>query len=215
MTFTNVPLAILIFYVCNGDHAGLSRGLPGWTRSERYDIAVKVTGPDVDVYRRLDQNERKQMLLRVLEDRFKLQVHHESRMAPVYDLVVAKGGSKLRTAQPSDAPRTGPRVYYTGAGQLSGRGAPIGDLAAALSESVLGRQIIDRTGLTGLYNFTLNFARDSNSVLPPGSASPSSADDTGPSIFTAMQEQLGLKLKSASAPVDTLVIDRVEKPTEN
>lgn len=214
MTFTNAPLAMLIFYLCNGDHAGVSKGLPGWTRNERYDIAVKVTGANVVVYQGLDQTERKQMLLRVLEDRFKLRVHHESRSAPVCQLTITRGGPKLKTAQPSDAPRSGPRVFYTGAGQLSGHGAPIGDLAAALSESELGRQVVDKTGLNGLYSFTLNFAPDAGSALQAGPTA-RAAEDVRPSIFTALREQLGLKLEPSTALVDTLVIDRIEKPSEN
>lgn len=215
MTFTNVPLFILLFYVYNGDRAGLTRGLPGWTRTERYDITAKVTGPNVDLYRKLSQNERKLMLRRVLEDRFQLKVHRESRVMPVYNLVVAKGGSKLVRAQPADVPANGRTIVYAGPGQMSGHGVLMGDLAAALSDSSLGRQVIDKTRLTARYNFTLKFALDPGPAPSFGSQSGSKADDAMPSIFSALQDQLGLKLESSTAPVETLVVDHIEKPTEN
>lgn len=211
MSFANMPLSLLIFYVYNADHPGPTKGLPGWTRTERYDITVKVTGSNVEAYTKLSQAERKQMLQRVLQDRFKLQAHHQSQMTPVYDLVLAKGASKLTPAQPSDVPANGRTVFYTGAGRLSGRGALMGDLAAALSDSGLGRQVIDKTGLAGRYNFTLSFARDPG--LPSPGVDP--AADSPLSIFTAIQEQLGLKLEPSTAPVETLVIDHIEKPSEN
>lgn len=214
MTFTNVPLFIVIMYLYNSDHPAKTQGLPDWTRSERYDIVAKVTGPDVSEYLKLTQAQRKLMLQKMLEDRFKLQIHRESKPTPVYELVIAKSGLKMQPAKPDDIPANGRTVFFSGRDALSGKGATSQDLAFALSDSGMDRQVLDKTGLTGKYTFTLRFTmnQEADAAAQETASSPNAS---APSIFTALQEQLGLKLQPANAPVEYLVVDHVERPSEN
>jgi uncharacterized protein (TIGR03435 family) len=219
MTFTNTPLSMIILFLFNSDHPGLTRGLPDWTKTERYDITAKVTGPEVSQYQKLTLAQRKMMLQRVLADRFKLQIHGETMAIPVYDLVLSRSGSKMSRAEAEDVPANGRVVFFTGRGQLTGKGAKMADLAFALSDIGLGREVHDLTGLTGRYNFTLQFTPDQDAApMSESGGQPqnaSSPDALGPTLFTAIQEQLGLRLQSDKAPVESLVIDHIEKPSEN
>lgn len=211
MTFTNTPLFMVIMYAYNSDRPGKTLGLPDWTRSERYDITAKVTGPEVSEYLKLSRDERALMLQEVLSDRFKLQLHREQKPTPVYELVIAKGGPKMQPVHPSDFPAKGHTVFFTGNGQLSGKGATIEDLAFALTDTNgMERQILDKTGLQGRYNFTLQFTLNQSA----DTTNPASGE-TVPSIFAALPEQLGLKLVPATDPVEYLVIDHIERPSEN
>jgi uncharacterized protein (TIGR03435 family) len=203
-------------------------GGPGWTNSDRYDIDATVegesrgTGP---AYRTLILR-RLQTLLR---DRFKLAVHRETKELPIYELVVAKGGFKLQPVKegscvPFDAekfraPGTNPMDFcgYGGFGRgfYEASTVSMADLAYALPMAV-GRTVVDKTGITGVFRIHLTYQFVSPPTAPPdGAGNPASADDAGLSIFTALQEQLGLKLESSKGPVEVLVIDHVEKPSEN
>jgi uncharacterized protein (TIGR03435 family) len=164
------------------------------------------------------------MLQTLLEDRFKLKLHRETKQLPVYELTLAKSGAKMPRTKaggcipftldspppPPLAPGEPQRTFcgFRGFGvdglnrKLEVFGVTIADLVAALQRSELRRTIIDKTGLAGTYDVRMTWALDS----------PSS---DGPSIFTAIQEQLGLKLESAKGPVQVLVIDHVEKPSAN
>jgi len=219
MTFTNTPLSMIILFLFNSDHPGLTRGLPDWTKTERYDIAAKVTDPEVAKYQKMTLAQHKLMLQRVLADRFKLQIHRESKIIPIYNLVLATTGSKMREAKPDDVPANGRTVFFIGPGQLTGKGARIADLAFALSDIGLGREVHDQTGLNGRFNFTLHYTpdQDAASMAGPGgqSQSASSLDAGEPPLFTAIQDQLGLKLESGKAEVESLVIDQISKPSEN
>jgi uncharacterized protein (TIGR03435 family) len=170
---------------------------PDWMRFERFDVVVKFPpGTPLEQLMLMLQN--------LLADRFKLKAHRESREMPVYALVVGKSGSKLRESAPG---ATG-GVGMTGVGRITSRAAPLQGLADHLSNAALqiDRPVIDQTGLKGRYDFTLEWTPDN---LPPG-------DSTAPSLFTAVQEQLGLKLESRKAPVEIVVVDSAEKtPTEN
>jgi uncharacterized protein (TIGR03435 family) len=139
------------------------------------------------------------MLQALLADRFKLKIHHETKEQAVYALVVAKGGFKMKTS-PADAPSmsTGSNGRYTATAMA------IGGLMGGLMGSV-DRFIVDKTGLTGSYNFTLKWTPDGQEETV----------ESGPPLFTALQEQLGLKLELAKAPIDTIVVDHIEKPSEN
>jgi len=166
-----------------------------------------------------DPNDRMLMLRTLLEDRFQLKVRRESKEMPVYELVVAKSGPKLTPHTGSD-PKPEERMRI-GSGSLRFQSAGPPNLAYQLSVQ-LGRTVIDKTGLTGRYDFTLEWAPE------PGQGGPESiglppdpslkfppADPNRPSIFTAIQQQLGLRLDSGKGPVDMIVIDSVSKPTEN
>jgi uncharacterized protein (TIGR03435 family) len=139
----------------------------------------------------------REMMRSLLEDRFKLAVHWETRQQPIYELVLARGGSKMKQADKRGFISFDP-------GRLASSGATTMTLSMML-EGPTGRLVIDKTGLSGLYAFSLEWTPDDT---PADLA-------TGPSLFTAIQEQLGLRLQSATGPVETLVIDRAEKPSEN
>ena len=149
------------------------------------------------------------MLLPVLEERFNLKLYrHETREITVYELVVAKGGSKLKESAPDTAGTNGNpmrrSMLLNGIGHLESHGTSIDPLAHELSRA-LGRTVFDKTGLTGNYDYTLEWTPDDG---PP-------TDTVGPSLFTAVQEQLGLKLEAQKEPVDVVVIDHIDKPSPN
>jgi uncharacterized protein (TIGR03435 family) len=141
----------------------------------------------------------------LLADRFQLKFHKVTRELPVYNLVIAKGGLKIETT-----PEAKSNGYSMGSGKLSGNGIELDNLAFSLSGEV-GRMIVNQTGLSGRYNIDLKWQPDS---MATGSNS-SGADPPLPDLFTALQEQAGLKLEPAKGPVDVYVIDHIEKPSEN
>jgi uncharacterized protein (TIGR03435 family) len=186
-------------------------GGPSWMGSDRYDITAKPEGAATPEQVRL-------MTQALLADRFQLKFHRETKELPTYALVVAKGGPKFHESEVvpegSDKPR-GTRVSV-GRGQFSLQGAAMAALANQLGQ-VLGRSVIDKTELAGNYDFKLEWTPDESqgTVRPPGVDAPPPADTTGVSLFTALQDQLGLKLESTKGPVEILVIDRAEKASEN
>jgi uncharacterized protein (TIGR03435 family) len=178
-------------------------GGPNWIVSNHYDVNGKVTGSEGAAPPKLTSPRRKLMIRALLADRFKLAVHEESKEAAIYELTIAKSGVKLHEGTP--APTNTPMTFAPG--QISFNAAPIAAIADVLARE-LHRPVIDKTGLTGKYDITLHWTEQMN-------LSDNSADTSAPSIFTAVEEQLGLKLTSAKGPVKTLVIDHVEPPTDN
>jgi bla regulator protein blaR1 len=187
-------------------------GGPGWISSDRWEINAKAEG----LPERVAPGALRPYLKSLLEDRFKLRTHTETKEMPVYALVVSKNGPKLSAAQDSSGP--GPMIRM-GRGQLDGRRMAMSMLAQQLAQQ-LGRPVIDKTGLTGQYDIILNWTPEPGQGGGPFGGPPppdaiQAADSSGPSIFTALQEQLGLRLESQKGPVPILVIDSVEKPSEN
>ena len=177
----------------------LVSGGPGWVETERFDIEGRVgSSPSEADPAKDEQRERIERVRDLLADRFRLVSHRETREQPVYALVTAKGGPKFHESGESNSRI---RMYR---GTISGHAAAIGLLALNLSNA-LERRVIDKTGLSGKYDFELKWAPE---AVPPADADP-------PSLFTALSEQLGLRLESQKAPVEVFVIDAVEKPTEN
>jgi uncharacterized protein (TIGR03435 family) len=178
-------------------------GWPAWASSDRFDVLAKMDTETSDAFHSLSKNdggEHWRLLMRqILEDRFAMRVHIEKRELPVYELVIAKHGPKLKKSVPGES---GPTEMSPG--KLSAHAYPVSGLAMSLS-GVVGRVIIDKTGLTGQYDFDLAWARRDD----PDSG------ESGPSVFTALQEQLGLRLEPAKAPLDVVVIDHIERPSEN
>lgn len=228
ISMTNVPLALVVYYAYFINDQNLVHGIPDWAWTERYDVTAKVAPENLAQYHALTNRQRAAMLQAVLADRLKLQAHHETKDRPVYALVVAKGGPKLKEAQPGDAhPNTdkanpnafakGGTIFITSPGQFTGEAASMSDLALTLSNvgtQLLGRPVVDQTGLTSKYDFTLQF--------DPALALGSDTDGDRPnpqqgiaSVLSALQEQVGLKLQPATAPTDYLVIDRMERPSAN
>jgi len=167
----------------------------------------------------------------LLEDRFKLKIHRETRQGPVYELTRAKGGSKLKPFQEGtcspmpSAPPLPPlppgqaycHVMVSSGGSLDAEGSALTELSGLLS-LILDRQVIDKTGLAGKFDIHLRFAPDDLTAGqhgPPPDTPEAGAGPTGPTVFTAVQEQLGLKQLPAKGPIDVLVIDHVERPSEN
>ncbi len=175
-------------------------GLPAWVNSDQFDIQAKMDDATAAAYHKLNREERatqsKLLFQEILKERFRLRFHIEEREFPVYKLTIAKGGSKLKVATPDEAGGS-----YAGPGKLTWNRSKIGSLIFGLS-SVVDRVVLDNTNLTGEYDMVLTW-------------SPDDEQGTGPSIFTALQDQLGLKLEPAKAPVDVVVIDHIERPSEN
>jgi uncharacterized protein (TIGR03435 family) len=210
-TATNLTLKELIGFAYDLRPGSPVLGGPGWAGSDRFSIEAKADntipfplGPDGIARIR-------PMVQSLLEERFKLRVHMETKEEPVYELVVAKGGPKLKEA---DSGSQGPRIS-TARGPLAATAATMAFFAKAISGESLGigvgRTVVDKTGLNGRYDFTLRFTREGDLGGPLNSA----PDPDAPSIFTALQEQLGLKLESAKGLVDILFIDHAERPEEN
>ena len=179
-------------------------GAPEWARgSARYDIHAKVPGVDAAAFSGLGQEDTKRMLQSLLADRFHMKVHLEKRDMPVYDLMIAKGGPKLKAATVEESAK---ETRLTGGrGKIEAVGAQPSTLRFILGNEV-GRPVVDKSGLAGKYDFALEY-------VP---ASPGPAEDAGGvSIFTALQEQLGLKLEPSKEPTDVLVIDSINRPAAN
>ena len=189
-------------------------GGPSWLGSTKFDIGAKAD-PSVDEQMRgLDSAtgrlQKEKMLQALLASRFQLQVHQESRELPIYALVVAKSGPKF---QPSKVNGTTINERH---GEIDVRGSDdtIGLLADALARN-LGRVVVNQTGMKDRYELDLKWTPDDAASPRSGAGSGSSSDASGPSLFTAIQEQLGLKLEPQKGPVSVLVIDHVEMPSEN
>jgi bla regulator protein BlaR1 len=172
---------------------------PAWISTERYTILAKAAGPAKEAQLML-------MLRTLLADRFKLVSHNEARDMPIYALVVAKNGPKMKESKGEGATQ----IDGDGEGLIAER-ASMGTFAGALRQQV-DRPVLDDTGLKALYDFKLVFSADATSPNRAASGDPAATDPGGkPSIFTALQEQLGLKLEARRAPVDVIVVDRAEK----
>jgi len=221
LTVENIPLRLLIQNAFDVRPFQISEG-PGWIDSEHYDITAKAEGnpPPEQVMG--------PMLQALLRDRFQLRVHRETKELPVFTLVPARGGPKLQesTADCPDAsalPAPGQRppvpcgrvsltMSPTGA-WLEGRNAPRQRLVFTLS-NILGRTVIDKTEFTGTFDIHLEVSLDEALSGFPGPLT-RRPDDSAPSVFTALQEQLGLRLEAGRGPVEILAIDKVERPTGN
>jgi len=185
---------------------------PGWARSTYFNIDA-TADPAVDqrLHNLTSDDGRKQkegMVQALLADRFHLVIHTETRELPFYTLVVAKGGPRLGAIQEngSSVNTSNGRIEV----QMSNS---VAVLAEELSKEV-GRDVVDKTDITGRYNLKLQWTPD-DSAVPASNGSTSPPSDSGPSIFTALEEQLGLKLEPAKGPVQVLVIDKVEMPSAN
>jgi uncharacterized protein (TIGR03435 family) len=202
-TTENATLRNLVMYAYNVRDFQVSGG-PRWMDSDTFDIVAK---PQT----RVKGEQLLQMVQTLLADRFKLKFHREARELSVFALVIGKNGPKLKEAKPDgERPMNG---IQGGKGELNGLGADMGMLARRLA-AMSGRTVIDRTGLTGKYDFKLQWTPDAPTPMR-GPDEPAADNAPGPSLFSALQEQLGLKLESQKGPVEILVIDSAERPSEN
>ena len=221
-------------------------GGPGWITSDRFDIEATPGGGISPT-----QEQNREMVQSLLEDRFQLKFRRETKNLPAYNLVVAKGGSKMKPSAdqtlpgpagpppagppPGGAPPNGFSATRVGSGPsrgaaglaggglergmirispggINGQGMQFTQFISMLSGRV-GRTVIDNTGLSGLFDVELNWTPDR--TPPQGAPELALGDPNGPSIFTALQEQLGLKLETSSQPGDIFTIEKIEKPSEN
>jgi len=229
-------------------------GGPSWVESDRYDIEAKAEGA-------IPAGQMPLYLQNLLEDRFQLKAHKETRELPVYELVVARGGSRMKLSEDQTPPapvqlpppgergpalrgagpggpglggpgagRGGPApfgggppargMFFGGRGNLQASAVPITNIVNFLTNQ-LGRPVYDKTGLTGLFDIKLEWTPGIEQSPGPFTPNPDAppppppADSSGPTLFTALQEQLGLRLDSTKGPVEVVVIDSAQKPTEN
>jgi uncharacterized protein (TIGR03435 family) len=204
--WTNFPLVLLIRGAYGVSMENQIEGLPGWAQSENYDIEVKADAETVEAWKKLSYKERwkkeQPMMQAMLADRCQLKLHRQTREMPVYDLVIAKGGLKMKEAAADEA------NYEMLSGNKMTAHAQTTDSLVAFEGSV-GRMIVDKTGLEGKkFDFELTWAPDDRR----GGDQPT---DAGPSIFTALEEELGLKLVPAKRPVEVLIIDHIVRPSPN
>jgi bla regulator protein BlaR1 len=228
-TTTNFTLHGLIRRAYGIEDDQISGG-PSWVNSEKYDIEAKIGKSVADDLQKLgpDQRvlERKRMLQALLTDRFKLTLHPETKELPVYELIIANSGSKLREAKPGDTypdglKGPGGRPLGAGillspqAGQEVAQAVPIATLVRVLSQKLGGRIVVDRTGLPGTYDFTLRWPSVESQPAAGGQQGIDSPESSASPIFKAIQDQLGLSLVPQQAPVEVLVIDHAEQPAQN
>jgi uncharacterized protein (TIGR03435 family) len=205
----NTTLADLITFAY-GVHPKQITGAPDWLASEKYDLSGQ---PDGDG--QPNEKQWKSMLQKLLADRFKLSFHRDKKDLAVYAIVVDKAGQKLTKSEGD--PNGLPTLFFQALGVLPARNATIGDLASVMQSVVLDRPVVDQANLPGRFDFTLKWTPDESQFAGMGVRIPPPTGDPAapPGLFTAIQEQLGLRLESTRAPVEVLVVDRVETPSDN
>jgi uncharacterized protein (TIGR03435 family) len=191
-TATNVSLKLLISRAYGVPEAQIEGGA-GWIETEKYDVTAKADTP-----LEMTREEARPCLQALLADRFRLATHRQTKQGSVFALVVAKGGAKLR---PHAGAGGSGIAASSDAGKVTimGTNTTMARLAEYLSGQA-GRPVLDHTGLTGAYDFVVEWAGD---------------DSSGPSVFAALQEQLGLRVEGAKGPIDMIVVDRAERPSAN
>jgi uncharacterized protein (TIGR03435 family) len=199
-TATNVPVKALMIVAYKLQEYQIIGG-PPWLESDRYDITAKSEDD-------ANENQVGEMIKSLLGDRFKLTFHHETRELPVYALLVSKNRPKLKASDGDN------HNANTTRGKITGRAMPLQTFVILLSNQ-LDRLVVDKTGLTGNFDLQLEWSPEFSRPGALTEAGGTSSELSGPSIFTALQEQLGLRLESTKGPVEVLVIDSVQKPSEN
>jgi uncharacterized protein (TIGR03435 family) len=170
-------------------------GLPGWAASEHYDL-------EATAGHAITAEQMRAMLQTLLAERFQLQVHRETREIPMYSLTLGKSGPKFKQSEVDDTPKGSIMADSSGMHMVVAKGT-MAQLASRLSSNGAGRPVMDKTGLSGIYSFKLDWANDT------------AAAGELPSLAVALQEQLGLKLEAVKGPVEFIVVDHVEKPSAN
>jgi len=207
-------------------------GGPNWIEEDRYDVLATPGSALEEQLQKMKSDDntqaKRQMLQALLADRFKLTLRHDTKQLPIYALVVAKGGLKLHESKPDDAnpdpanapphPNNKGRMRMSvdsGAIEMTATGMSMDGLARQLA-SQLHSTVRNETGIKGIYDFTLHFTPDDAPMdASGGGANANLSDNSGTSIFAAVQDQLGLKLESKKGPVEVVVVDHVDKPSDN
>jgi len=185
-------------------------GGPDWAANQKYDVTGLPQAPGIPSIVQL-----RGMIRQLLTDRFKLTFHREPRDMPVYAIIVGPNGHKL--TKNDNNPNGLPGLIFRGLGVLPVTNATMGDFAGVLQSAVLDRPVLDKTGLTGKWDFQIRWTPDESQFVSLGARVPPPTNDPNapPGIFTAFTEQLGLKLDPTRGSVEVIVIDKVEKPSEN
>jgi uncharacterized protein (TIGR03435 family) len=196
---TNITLLALMQWSYGVPERQILEG-PSWLSLTRFDIQAKADiGDQIKSLTSDEGNElKRRMVQALLADRFQLKLHEETRTLPAYDLVVARGGPKVQPSQSHG------KSIGVGRTHFNGQGLGMTSIAEELSK-ITGRVVVDKTGLTGRYDFNLLWTTDDAFAT----------DSDPPTLFTAIQEQLGLKLEPAKEPVPVLIVDHVDQPTPN
>jgi uncharacterized protein (TIGR03435 family) len=208
-TTINTTLSDLIKFAYDVQDKQILNG-PDWMPTDKFDIAAQPDIPGTPSSAQL-----KSMVQKLLADRFQLKFHTDKRELSAYVLSVAKSGPKMKQSD-ADAGSL-PGLFFRGLGVLTVRNATMFDFCGLMQAAVLDRPVVDQTGLTGKWDFLLKWTPDESQFggmgikVPP----PTDAADAPPPLFTAIQEQIGLKLEAGKAPVSVLVLDHVEKPSAN
>ncbi len=205
---TNISLSKLLAFSYGVQQKQLI-GLPPWADTDKYDIDAKP-----DTAGTPNKKQLQGMVQKLIADRFKLTFHHDTKELSVYALSVAKTGAKLHKSENQDSL---PGFGLGGLGALTVHSATMSDFAAMMQETVLDRPVVNQTELAGRYDFTLNWTPDDSQFGGMAAKMPPPTDNANPppALYTAIQEQIGLKLDATKAPTDVMVIDHVEKPSEN
>jgi uncharacterized protein (TIGR03435 family) len=214
---SSVDDLLLFAYAGTGSGPFAISGEPDWVKNDLYDFTAKVAPEDVEAWKNLQLIDKRAMVRRVLEDALKLKVHTDTSMHQVYDLVVAKGGPKLMDYHvgdtvtppfPSSKPTTGYVLTGFNRGNMVCQDVTMADLVGILSRPGVGvgREVIDKTGLRGTYDFDL--------LMPHGEGAEQLEDAGVPSVFDGLKE-LGLQLVPSKGPNRGIVIDQIERPTED
>jgi uncharacterized protein (TIGR03435 family) len=203
-TASGVTVKALIQRAWNVKSFQVSGG-PAWVNSQRYDISAKAA-----IDGNINGDQLMPLIQALLVERFHLRIHRETRELPIYSLVVGKSGPRLQATTAA----TGSSWSKT-PGHLTGQKVSMEMFATDLLEAQLDRVVTDHTGIKGEFDVRLTWAPVDTDITANDADRPSSASSDGPSLFTAIQEQLGLKLESTRGPVEVLVIESIEKPSEN
>lgn len=205
----NTTLTSLITFAYGLQEKQIAGG-PDWMTTDKWDIEAQPDAPGAP-----NDKQLKRMLQKLLADRFQLKFHQDKKEMSAYVLTVAKGGAKMNKSEGD--PNGLPSLFFQGLGVLGVRNATMADLSQLMQSAVLDRPVVDHTALTGKYDFKLKWTPDESQFggmgikVPP----PSDAADAPPPLFTALQEQLGLKMDVEKTPVPVYVLDHVEKPSAN
>jgi uncharacterized protein (TIGR03435 family) len=195
---------------------GLIPGAPKWIRSEWYEVRAKMSEADVQKLKNASSTVReaymRQMIQSLLADRFNLKAHLVSKEGLTYELVVANNGLKSMRAARADEP---PGIDAIDSGDLQYHNTPLSALLLIRPQMLGDAPVVDKTGLTGNYDFELKWDRDPNFIPGAAPLAPSPADGSRPSIFKALEVQLGLKLVPVRTPIKGIVIDHIEQPSPN
>ena len=204
----NTTLSNLITFAY-GIHARQVVGAPEWAEKDKFDISAKPDGEGQP-----NDAQWKLMVQKLLADRFKFTFHKDKKELSVYALTVAKTGPKMTAS--TDDPNGLPGLGFRGLGLFAAHNATMADFAQTMQGAVLDRPVVDQTGIKGRWDFTLNWTPDEFQFAGMGAKPPAPpADSPNPDLFTAIQQQVGLKLDSTKATTEVFVVDHVEKPSEN